>query len=173
MYTGVMLAPVLLNLLSENTPGIGYNCAAFILIVSVFVFVVLQVIARYTLLAGEVKIDFPAPIDIVGPRVVGFFSGFCVAILLIFILAIMIMPYSYRPWMSFIRSSEKPASVVTGPMTTACNFINTASLQRYTDAPSRVLNGLTNLEAYEKPQDTVEELDQSEYPDLLGPADNL
>jgi len=172
IYTGVMLAPVLLSFLSDDTPGIGYNCAAFILIVSVLVFVILQVIARYALLAGEVEIDFPKPIEIIGLRVVGFFSGFCVATLIIFLMAIMIMPYSYRPWMSFIRSSEKQVTVVTGPMTTACNFINSASLQRYTDAPTCVLSDLTNLAVYEKTQDTDNELDPEEFPDLLGSDTN-
>jgi hypothetical protein len=172
IYVGVMLAPVLLDYLPEDTPLIGYNCAAFILVISTFVFVILQVIARYVLLSTEVDIDFPGLLEIVGFRVVGFFSGFCVAVLLIFILAVMIMPYPYRSWMSFIRSSEGPIPVVTGSITKTCNIINTASLQRYTDAPSRVLSGLTNLAIYEKPQEATEELDQTEFPDLLGSAEN-
>jgi hypothetical protein len=172
IYTSVMLAPVLLAFLSDDTPGIGYNCAAFILIVSVLVFVILQVIARYALLAGEVEVDFPKLIEMIGARVVGFFSGFCVATLIIFVMAIMIMPYSYRPWMSFIRSSKEPVTAVTGPMTTACNFINSASLQRYTDAPTRVLSDLTNLETYEKTQDNDDGLDPEQFPNLLGSDTN-
>jgi hypothetical protein len=172
IYTGVMLAPVLLDYLPENTPGVGYSCAAFILIVSAFVFVILHVIARYVLVVSEVDIDFPWLIEVIGPRVLGFFSGFCVAVLFIFVLAVMIMPYPYRSWMSFIRSSEGPIPVVTGPMTKTCNIINTASLQRYTNAPSCVVSDLTNLSTKEKTQETAEELDQTEFPDLLGSAKN-
>ena len=54
-------------------------------VVSVFVFVILQIVARYILFVSEVDIDFPWVIEIIGPRVLGFFSGFCVAVLFIFI----------------------------------------------------------------------------------------
>ena len=58
IYVGVMLSPVLLDMLGDRTIGIGFNCAAFILLVAVIVFVILFLVTKYNLVPDDVEIDF-------------------------------------------------------------------------------------------------------------------
>jgi len=169
IYVGVMLSPVLLGMLGDRTKGIGFNCAAFILLITVIVFIILYLIARFSLVADEVDIDFHELLELIGTRVAAFFSGFCVAIMVIFLIAVMIMPYKFSPWMKFIRSEDAPVTVVTKPMTKMCNFINTMSMQRYTDAPAYILTELTNLGKRDRKEESPEGLDEEQFPNLLSP----
>jgi len=177
IYVGVMLSPILLDMLDETAEGIGYNCAAFILLIAVVIFVTLHLIARYSLVVDEVDIDFNELVEMIGKRIVAFFTGFCVAVLFIFLIAVMIMPYKFSPWMKFIRTENTPVTVAVKPMTKMCNLINKFTLQRYPEAPQYVLTKLTNLRS--RPQQTedsqtedsqTEPLDDQQFPDLLTPG---
>ena len=167
IYVGVMLSPVLLEMLAGRNKGIGFNCAIFILLIVVIVFVILYLITKYNLVPDDVEVDFYYLLELIGTRVTAFFSGFCVAALVIFLIAVMIMPYKFSPWMKFIRSENEPVTVVTVPITKVCNFVNTISLQRYTDAPMYILTELTNLGSPEKIEEILEPIDEEQFPDLL------
>lgn len=169
IYVGVMLSPVLLDMLGGRTKGIGFNCAAFILLTAIVVFVILYLVTRYSLVADDVEVVFNDLIELVGKRVAAFFSGFCVAVLVIFLIAVMIMPCKFSPWMKFIRSENEPITVAIVPISKMCNLINKFTIQRYPEAPAYILKELTNLAAGDQ-IDAAQELgDEKELPDLLTP----
>lgn len=168
IYTSVMLAPLMLGLLPDGTKWLGYNCAGMVLLLSVVLFVVLEIVAAYVIVVEEVNVEFPRAIELIGSKAAGFFSGFCTAGLLIFLVTVILMQYEYKPWMKVFRTKEGPVKTVVLPVEKACGVIGHASLQLYpTDAPKNVISELMSLEIDNEKTEPEVQKKTEEFPDFL------
>ena len=153
IYVGLMLTPTIIGIIPDIADS-RYHHAACVAVLAIVIFIILQAIAN-SFIKSTSEVSFPKLFNSVGAGLLGFLSGYflCSFVFLI----ICVMPFSRQPFMKTICSQTGPSKSVT----TACNFINTLSLQ--SDNTSKVIEWLSTpldeLDDSPRKPDETEETD--------------
>lgn len=158
IYLSIMTTPYIIDLLPHGTKWPAYHCAGFAFLIALALFVILEIIAAYVIVVEDIDISFPKLFDIALSKVLGFLSGFCITGFVIFLLTTMVMQYNYSPWMSFIRTEDKPVHAVTVTLERACGFVHSASMQLYDESPANVMSKMASLKTRKKQKVETEDV---------------
>jgi len=138
MYLGVMLTPVLIGLITDQSVPY-YHCATGVAGIAIIAFIILHTFT-ITVLIADVEICFPRMFDGVGSAILTFLSGYLVCNFVI--LVICIMPFSKKPTVENIIEQADLTVVAIPSVAVACNFVGNMSMQCYDDAAEQVVNEL-------------------------------
>ena len=134
IYIGVMLSPTFVAFRPEMGQEYSY-LAAFIVVTSLAIFVVLQMIV--SVFFSELAECFcPKIFDTVGAAILGFLGGFCI-ISFVFVV-VCIMPFSKKPNLKGVCGDGSSTPVGVEGVVKACDFVSTVSLQPHGDTRKRV-----------------------------------
>ena len=142
VYTSIMIAPSMLNLLPSGSETIGYHVAACVLVIAILVFIVLQIVA-VTILGTANDIALPSLLEKLSLPFLGFTAGYILCSFILFLVVI-------TPAVDKSTSDSSDPSSLTGPLVImpvvkTCDFISKASMQCFVDAPISVVDGLMAL----------------------------
>jgi hypothetical protein len=138
MYLGVMLTPVLIGVITDQSVSY-YHCATGVAGIAIIAFIILHTFTAIFLTA-DVEIRFPRMFDGVGSAILAFLSGYLVCNFVI--LVICIMPFTKNSTVENIIKQAKLTSVAVPSVAVACDFVGTMSMQCYGDAAERVVGEL-------------------------------
>jgi hypothetical protein len=122
-----MLSPTFVAFRPEMEQEYSY-LAAFIVVTSLVIFVVLQMIV--SVFFSELAECFcPKIFDTVGAAILGFLGGFCI-ISFVFVV-VCIMPFSKKPNLKAVCGDGSSTPVGVEGVVKACDFVSTVSLQPF------------------------------------------
>ncbi len=138
MYLGVMLTPVLIGMITDQSVSY-YHCATGVAGIATIAFIILHTFTT-TVLIVDVEICFPRMFDGVGSAILTFLSGYLVCNFVI--LVICIMPFTKKPTVeNFIEQADLTAVAVPS-VAVACDFVGNMSMQCNDDAVAQVVGKL-------------------------------
>jgi len=151
IYLAVMLAPVVPGLLA-NVRDFHYRYPAFIIIVAIIIFTILQLFTNY--LTGAFEASYHRKFEIISSAIIGFISGY---LLITFIFFVICLVPSTKP--KFISWQDKSTYQAAQPVVSACNFIGYISIHACEDVACGVVDELIDARdelARLDPQDPCE-----------------
>lgn len=136
IYIGVMVTPTLAGLVSELGQS-RYNIAPTVFVITVLVYALLHFLTN-NFLSGKLEASFPQMLSTLGSGVLGFIAGFIATCFVFFV--VYIMPFSANENVGKFIGRPDPDQLPSAAVvvTKGAQFINSASMQVFDNAPAAV-----------------------------------